>query len=69
MKNLFDLTGKKAIVTGAAQGLAYGMAEGLMEQGVEVCIIDISPKTPEVAEEFRGRGFKCHGLIADLGNM
>lgn len=32
MKNLFDLTGKKAIVTGAAQGLAYGMAEGLMEQ-------------------------------------
>ncbi len=69
MKNLFDLTGKKAIVTGAAQGLAYGMAEGLMEQGVEVCIIDISSKTPEVAEEFRGRGFKCHGLIADLGNM
>lgn len=35
--NLNDLTGKKAIVTGAAQGLSYGMAEGLMEAGAEVC--------------------------------
>ncbi|WP_423241315.1 hypothetical protein [Petroclostridium xylanilyticum] len=40
--NLFDVTGKKAIVTGAAQGLAYGMAEGLMEAGVEVAIIVLS---------------------------
>ena len=66
--NLFDITGKKAIVTGAAQGLAYGMAEGLMESGAEVAIIDISPKTPEVAQEFAARGFRCHGIIANLGD-
>ena len=47
---LNDLTGKKAIVTGAAQGLSCGMAEGLMEAGAEVCIMDINPKAPEVAE-------------------
>lgn len=53
MKNFTDLTGKKAIVTGAAQGLCHGMAEGLMEAGAEVCIIDINPKTPEVGEGVR----------------
>ena len=33
---LFDLTGRKAIVTGATRGLGRGMAEGLMEAGCEV---------------------------------
>ena len=69
MGSLYDITGRKAIVTGAAQGLAHGMAEGLMEQGAEVTIIDISPKTKEVAQEFTDRGFKCHGVIANLGDM
>lgn len=68
MGGVFDITGRKAIVTGAAQGLAYGMAEGLMENGAEVTIIDISPKTKEVAEEFENKGFKCHGVIANLGD-
>lgn len=67
MKNFTDLTGKKAIVTGAAQGLCYGMAEGLMEAGAEVCIMDINPKTPNVAKTFTDRGFACHGVIANLG--
>ncbi|WP_302821263.1 SDR family oxidoreductase [Fusobacterium ulcerans] len=61
-----DLTNKKAIITGAAQGLSLGMAEGLMEAGAEVCILDINPKVIEVAEEFNRRGFKCHGVIADI---
>ena len=52
MNTLFDLTGRKAIVTGAAQGLAYSMAEGLMESGAEVAVIDISDRTVEVAREF-----------------
>ena len=68
MKNMFDLTGKKAIVTGAAQGLAHGMAEGLMEAGAEVTIIDLSARIGEVAQAFCDKGFKCHGVQADLGN-
>lgn len=67
--NKFDITGKKAIVTGAAQGLSNGMAEGLMEAGAEVMILDLSPKTEEVAAEFVKRGFKCHGLRVNLGDQ
>ena len=29
----FDIAGKHAIVTGGAQGLSRGMAEGLLEAG------------------------------------
>ncbi len=64
--NLNDLTGKTAIVTGAAQGLGYGMAEGLMEAGAKVCIMDVNPKALEVAEEFNKQGFECVAVISNL---
>lgn len=64
--NMFDITGKKAIVTGAAQGLGYGMAEGLMEAGCQVVIIDYSPKTADVAAAFTQKGYTCYGIQADL---
>lgn len=63
---LFDITGKKAIVTGGTRGLGYGMAEGLMEAGCEVAIVGTSEKVKSVAEDFCKRGFTCHGVIADL---
>ena len=64
---LFDLSNKKAIVTGAAGGLAHGIAEGLMEAGTELVIIDISPKVEEVAADFCHRGFQAHAIRANLG--
>ncbi|RQD72307.1 MAG: SDR family oxidoreductase [Tindallia sp. MSAO_Bac2] len=66
--NLFNIEGKKAIVTGAAQGLGNGIAEGLMEAGVEVSLVDISKDTNKAVDTFRGRGFKCHGVNADLAD-
>lgn len=66
--NPFDLTGKKAIVTGAAQGLAHGVAEGLMQAGAEVVLVDVAARTVAAAEEFVARGFKAHAVQADLGN-
>ncbi|WMI80267.1 SDR family NAD(P)-dependent oxidoreductase [Anaerotignum sp. MB30-C6] len=64
----FDLTGKKAIVTGSTRGLGRGMAEGLMEAGAEVVIMGTSTKALEVATEYTEKGFLCHGVAADLGN-
>ena len=64
--DLFDIRGKKAIVTGGTRGLGKGMAEGLMEAGAEVCIIGTSDTVFTVAEEFRAAGFSCHGVRGDL---
>ena len=67
MTNLFDLTGKKAIVTGGTRGLGKGMAEGLMEAGASVVIFGTSDKVQDVAAEFRAKGLDCQGLKVDLG--
>lgn len=65
--NLFDISGKKAIVTGGTRGLGYGMAEGLMEAGCDAVIIGSSDKTYTQAESFQKRGYTCFGVKADLG--
>lgn len=66
---LFDLKGKKALVTGATRGLGRAMAEGFMEAGVEVVIVGSSRKSMELAAEFRENGYACQGLAADLGDF
>ena len=48
MHSLFDIEGKKAIVTGGTRGLGYSMAEGLMEAGCEVAIVGTSDKVYEL---------------------
>lgn len=66
--NLFNLTGKKAIVTGGTRGLGHAMAEGLMEAGASVVIFGTSDKVKAIAQEFRTKGFWCEGVQVDLGN-
>lgn len=69
MKNLFSVSGKKAIVTGGTRGLGYGMAEGLLENGCEVVIFGTNEKVYEVAEKLSGNSYKCHGVQVDLGDQ
>lgn len=66
--DLFDLTGKKAIITGAAQGLGRSMAEGLMEYGAGAVLLDASASISSVAHEFCDRGFTCHSVRVDLSD-
>lgn len=66
--NLFDVTGKKAIVTGGTRGLGYGIAEGFMEAGAEVVIFGSSENVKNVAQDFKNRGFICEGIKVDLAD-
>ena len=66
--NMFDLKGRKAIVTGGTRGLGKGMAEALLEAGAEVVIFGSGPSVDDVAAAFCERGFACHGLTVDLAD-
>jgi 2-deoxy-D-gluconate 3-dehydrogenase len=67
-QNLFDLTGKRAIVTGGTRGLGYSMAEGLMEAGATVVIFGTGPTAETVAAKFRTHGYNCQGLQVNLAD-
>ena len=66
--NLFDVSGKKVIFTGATGGLGQSMAEGLLEAGAEVVLVGASGRCRTLAEEYRARGRKAHGLPCDLAS-
>ncbi len=55
--SLFDLTGKKALVTGGAVGIGRACAVGLAQAGADVAIVDLNEKTgAATAEEIRAMG-------------
>lgn len=64
--NLFDISGKKAIVTGGTRGLGHGMAEALLEAGCKVVIIGSSDRTYKEADAFCEQGYDCLAVKADL---
>ena len=68
MKNPFDLTGRRALVTGGGRGLGRGMAEGLAEAGARVVILGSSSAVMTTAEELRAKGLDVAGLQGDLSD-
>ena len=66
--NLFDLTGKRAFVTGGGRGLGRGMAEGLAEAGAKVVILGSSGGVLKTAEELRAKGLDVIGVQGDLSD-
>jgi NAD(P)-dependent dehydrogenase (short-subunit alcohol dehydrogenase family) len=67
-QQLFDLTGRVAIVTGGSRGLGQEMAEGLAEAGARLMLCARREEwlTPTV-NELRGRGFTVEGTTCDVG--
>ncbi len=61
----FDLTGKVALVTGAARGLGQAMALGLAEAGADVMAVDMLD-CAATGEQVAGLGRKCETLAIDL---
>ena len=69
INQLFDLTGRVAIVTGGSRGLGQEMAEGLAEAGAKLMLCARREEwlTPTVTE-MRARGFTVEGAICDVSN-
>jgi NAD(P)-dependent dehydrogenase (short-subunit alcohol dehydrogenase family) len=69
IQQLFDLSGRVAIVTGGSRGLGQEMAEGLAEAGARLmlCARRAEWLTPTV-DELRGRGFTVEGMACDVVN-
>jgi len=62
----FDLTGRIAIVTGAARGLSRGMAVALAEAGATVIAADRSKAgVEETADIIRKLGSTSHAILFD----
>lgn len=59
-----DLTGKKAIVTGGANGIGLACAQTLAAAGAEVWIFDLERENPRVV----AAGFGANGHPADVTN-
>lgn len=67
MSSLFDLSGKRAFVTGATHGLGMAMAKGLAEAGAELIINGTTPSRMEQSVKiYESEGHKIHGFIFDV---
>ncbi len=66
---LFDLSGKNALVTGSSRGLGYTIAGGLGQAGATVVLNDIVQDRLDDAEKtLNGEGVKTHGYLFDVTN-
>ena len=61
----FQLTGRRALVTGAAQGIGLAIAEALGEAGAHVILTDIRG-AEAAAETLRAKGFSAEGRGLDV---
>lgn len=67
MTNMFDLTGKTALVTGASSGLGAQMAKALAENGADVAIVARrKEKLEALKEEIEKFGVKCYVHVCDV---
>jgi NAD(P)-dependent dehydrogenase (short-subunit alcohol dehydrogenase family) len=64
--HLFSLAGKKALVTGGAQGLGRMIAEGLLKAGAAVAITSRKADICEAAVAEMNKIGPCTGFVADL---
>jgi NAD(P)-dependent dehydrogenase (short-subunit alcohol dehydrogenase family) len=69
MSDLFDISGKTAVVTGGSRGIGMMIARGLLQGGARVIVS--SRKAADVqaaAEELSAHG-ECHAIPADISTQ
>lgn len=68
-KNLFDLTGKVAIVTGAARGLGQAVAAGIADYGADIAVIDLKAAScGEIRNRIAKAGRQCRAYSCDVAS-
>jgi gluconate 5-dehydrogenase len=68
-KQLFDLTGKTALVTGGSRGLGLQIAEALGEQGAKIVVSSRKQSDlDEAVAHLKERGIDASAIAADLQN-
>jgi len=69
MLDIFDLTGKVAVVTGGAGGIGHAQALGLADAGADVVVASRKLEHLEkAAEEIRSKGKKSLAVSVDVSN-
>lgn len=67
IKELFDLSGKTAIVTGGSRGIGVEMAEALAEAGANLMLCARREEwLNETVEEFRANNYNVEGKVCDV---
>ena len=68
-RDLFDLTGRQALVIGAGSGIGRATAQGLADFGAHVTCADMNLEAAEsVASELTGRGSTATAAQANIGS-
>jgi len=66
---LFDLTGKTALVTGGTHGLGMAIATGLAEAGATLIVNDVfADKLDAAKKEYEKNGIHVHTYVLDVTN-
>jgi gluconate 5-dehydrogenase len=69
MSKLFDLSGRRALVTGSNQGIGFALAKGLAEHGAQVVLNGRSKdKVDEAVGLLRKAGHRADGSVFDVTN-
>ena len=67
MQNIFDLTGKVAVVVGAASGIGEAVAVGAARAGARVTCLDVKVEAVQnVAARARAEGLECDAAALDI---
>ena len=69
MKNLFDVSGKIAVISGGSSGIGFMMAEGLLENGAKVYITARKIGQLEEAKKALSEFGNCVAIPSDLSTV